>query len=1138
MAPWPSQKPSSSRHDLAHQVSARGVLADTSSSDHDLHPPTPNRKPAHSRSMSNPFPSLFKKKKAGSATEPTTHQDNKDHAVSMAPRQDGDTQKRGTPMNGREFATGTCMTCGATVRWPKELNVFKCTICVTINDLSPLKNLRVQSGSSAAPANRNTSKGTSSHRPTAHLSLDYSNKVIRQSIHRYLSSKLCKPRQELLSPKQGQPQPSLQTPDGRQEKNTIRNPPESGKAPSPYVSTYVFDEEPTLHPNPSRTGNTSVRSHSTTFPEKPSLQGIAWNSAPRTQTSKPSRGPRDDPKWIFKQVEDYLLSCFSSFNGINASFYTRHPRHTPRVGSESWGRRQQPIASREPRAPNKPEVQSHVYELDPKLLLLGDFAENGTWWAGAQEEGEATKQATSQRGSDTKSPPALQKSPLINWDELASWYTGVINAAQTWFNVYEGLSKQPDFVTPTDATLQDIEKDLLQAQDHLQRVLLKATENFLKRPGGRITEALDLRFLFIIAENPLFSSHIDLFSGLLQPEEERRSPGLKNQEGVDARSGPLFGHHSGIIKRIVGLISNAPDECHNQIITWLSRTTSSRFKRSKDLIYEFLSYRMVRQSEKKQETKIDVTAGLIPELQTGRSGVYLHDEMKKPKSQAKKAMYSEDWQIRSAARVLSLWFAANNVPTIRRSDDAASNENLLLGSRGGGHSRGHLQNSDFYHSMVDNIDLIADFEMWESRRGKFTFCQYPFLLSIWAKTQILEHDARRQMESKARDAFFNSIMTRRTISQYLTLDVRRDCLVDDSLQAVSEVIGSGSEDIKKGLRISFRGEEGIDGGGLRKEWFLLLIREVFNPDHGMFIYDEDSQYCYFNPNSFETSDSFFLVGALFGLAIYNSTILDAALPGFVFKKLLAAAPANTMNQPAYSRKSSKPSLEDLFEYRPRLAQGLKKLLDYDGDVEATFCLDFAIDVDRYDTTMRVPLCPGGESRAVTTSNRREYVDLYVRYILETSVARQFEPFKRGFYTVCGGNAFSLFRPEEIELLIRGSDESLDISTLRAVAVYDNWETKQPDGSEPVVSWFWELFQEASPKDQRKLLSFITGSDRLPATGASMMPIKLSCLGEDPGRYPIARTCFNMLSLSKYPSKEALRTILWRAVYESEGFWLK
>lgn len=89
------------------------------------------------------------------------------------------------------------------------------------------------------------------------------------------------------------------------------------------------------------------------------------------------------------------------------------------------------------------------------------------------------------------------------------------------------------------------------------------------------------------------------------------------------------------------------------------------------------------------------------------------------------------------------------------------------------------------------------------------------------------------MQSKARDAFFDSIMSRRAIEQYLVLNVRRDCLVEDSLTAVSAVIGSGSEDIKKGLRIAFRGEEGVDAGGLRKEWFLLLVREVFNPDHGM-----------------------------------------------------------------------------------------------------------------------------------------------------------------------------------------------------------------------------------------------------------------------------------------------------------------
>jgi E3 ubiquitin-protein ligase HECTD2 len=30
------------------------------------------------------------------------------------------------------------MTCDSTVRWPKELKVFRCTVCLMINDLKPI----------------------------------------------------------------------------------------------------------------------------------------------------------------------------------------------------------------------------------------------------------------------------------------------------------------------------------------------------------------------------------------------------------------------------------------------------------------------------------------------------------------------------------------------------------------------------------------------------------------------------------------------------------------------------------------------------------------------------------------------------------------------------------------------------------------------------------------------------------------------------------------------------------------------------------------------------------------------------------------------------------------------------------------
>jgi E3 ubiquitin-protein ligase HECTD2 len=212
-------------------------------------------------------------------------------------------------------------------------------------------------------------------------------------------------------------------------------------------------------------------------------------------------------------------------------------------------------------------------------------------------------------------------------------------------------------------------------------------------------------------------------------------------------------------------------------------------------------------------------------------------------------VYNDDWQIRAAARVMALFFSANNSGLSRRGNTRAlitpeNGQSAGLAARERAHNHGQvLPTSDFYNTLLDYSDLIADFEAWESKRGKFTFCQYPFFLSIWAKIQIMEHDARRQMEVKAREAFFDSIMTHKNVNQYLVLKIRRDCLVEDSLKGVSEVVGSGDEEIKKGLRIEFKGEEGIDAGGLRKEWFLLLVRDVFNPEHGMYKFRSNARIC-------------------------------------------------------------------------------------------------------------------------------------------------------------------------------------------------------------------------------------------------------------------------------------------------------
>ncbi|CAI2170422.1 1132_t:CDS:10 [Funneliformis geosporum] len=541
-------------------------------------------------------------------------------------------------------------------------------------------------------------------------------------------------------------------------------------------------------------------------------------------------------------------------------------------------------------------------------------------------------------------------------------------------------------------------------------------------------------------------------------------------------------YHHNIVKRIFGLLSNLSNELHHYLVNWFARLSTTIFRKRVELVNSFITFRLSKLSKQRNKTS--------PED------------------------YESDWRISSAARVMALLFAANKQQI-------------------------KVPLSDFYNTMVDYIELIEDFDRWEQRQGKFAFCQYPFLISMGGKMSIMEFDAKRQMESKAKEAFFTILFQRRVTTTVLILKIRRDYLIEDSLRQIS----ANEMDLKKSLRIEFVGEDGVDGGGLRKEWFLLLVRHLFDPQFGMFTWDEDSKLCWFNPASFETSDQYYLVGVVIGLAIYNSTILDVHLPLACYKKLF--------NVPV--------GLEDLAVFRPAFARGLHQLLTFEGDVESTFCRDFVGEYEAFGELQRIPLLPDGQNLPVTNANREEYVDRYVNFVLNESIAKQFEPFKRGFNNVCGGNALSLFQPEEIELLVRGGEEPIEIEQLQVVTVYENFSEEE----ETIIN-FWSIFRDMDPLMQRKLLTFVTGTDRIPATGLTNLAFKISCIGEDSdrlinnknfysriffsspdfnkwykiSRFPTAHTCFNQLCLYRYRSRKKLEDKLKRSITDSEGFWLK
>lgn len=80
---------------------------------------------------------------------------------------------------------------------------------------------------------------------------------------------------------------------------------------------------------------------------------------------------------------------------------------------------------------------------------------------------------------------------------------------------------------------------------------------------------------------------------------------------------------------------------------------------------------------------------------------------------------------------------------------------------------------------------------------------------------------------------FQSFM-QRDIPNRFEMKMHRNSILNDSYQAISVV--KRTDLLKSRLWIEFLGEKGLDYGGVAREWFYLISKEMFNPYYGLFEY--------------------------------------------------------------------------------------------------------------------------------------------------------------------------------------------------------------------------------------------------------------------------------------------------------------
>ena len=332
----------------------------------------------------------------------------------------------------------------------------------------------------------------------------------------------------------------------------------------------------------------------------------------------------------------------------------------------------------------------------------------------------------------------------------------------------------------------------------------------------------------------------------------------------------------------------------------------------------------------------------------------------------------------------------------------------------------------------------------------------------------------------------------------LQISVRRDQAFMDSYSKLSY---RSPDEIKFGkLSVRFAGEEGVDAGGVTREWFQVMSRQMFNPDYALFV-PVASDRTTFHPNKLSEINpehlAFFkFIGRIIGKALYEGRALDCHFSRAVYKRILGKTV----------------SIKDMETLDLDYYKSLLWMLE--NDISDIITETFSIEAERFGATEVIDLMENGRNVPVTEENKHEYVQLVVEYRLTGSVSRQLEEFLKGFHDIVPAELISIFNEQELELLISGLPD-IDVDDWKNHTEYHNYTAASPQ-----IQWFWRAVRSFDKEERAKLLQFSTGTSKVPLQGFQALegmngntPFNIHRDYGHKERLPSSHTCFNRESSS-------------------------
>ncbi|XP_055844658.1 E3 ubiquitin-protein ligase Nedd-4 isoform X1 [Episyrphus balteatus] len=420
-------------------------------------------------------------------------------------------------------------------------------------------------------------------------------------------------------------------------------------------------------------------------------------------------------------------------------------------------------------------------------------------------------------------------------------------------------------------------------------------------------------------------------------------------------------------------------------------------------------------------------------------------------------------------------------------------------------------------------------EGWEERvhtDGRVFYIDHNTRTTQWEDPRLSNPNIAGQAVPYSRDykqkyEYFKSHIRKPTnVPNKFEIRIRRTSILEDSYRIINSV--NKTDLLKTKLWVEFEGETGLDYGGLAREWFYLLSKEMFNPYYGLFEYSAMDNYTLqINPFSGlcneEHLNYFKFIGRIAGMAVYHGKLLDAF---FI--------------RPFYKMMLQKPiDLKDMESVDTEYYNSLLWIKENDpSELELTFC----VDEETFGHTSQRELKTNGANVDVTNDNKDEYIKLVIEWRFVSRVKEQMTAFLDGFGSIIPLNLLKIFDEHELELLMCGI-QNIDVKDWRDNTLYKG----DYHMNHIIIQWFWRAVLSFSNEMRSRLLQFVTGTSRVPmngfkelygSNGPQMFTIEK---WGTPNNYPRAHTCFNRLDLPPYEGYLQLKDKLIKAIEGSQGF---